>query len=105
MDNFEIIYKVLYFLEKAMDCDEPDMQEISAERFKISAKKYSLLLEMLVKRGYVDDVKIKRTLDGAIFCNIEDAKITLSGLEYLVNDPIMREMPKKFHKADWSAWA
>ena len=34
MDNFNIIYKILKQLEKAMDYDEFDMETVSAERLK-----------------------------------------------------------------------
>ena len=30
MDNFRVIYRILRYLEKALDYDEPDMSQISS---------------------------------------------------------------------------
>ena len=49
MDNFKIIYKILRYLEKAMDYEEPDFSAISPESPGISRERWSALLIMLCK--------------------------------------------------------
>ena len=51
MDNFNIIYKILKQLEKAMDYDEFDMDFVSAEHLKISENRWVRIWEMLTKEG------------------------------------------------------
>lgn len=36
MDNFRVIYRILRYLEKALDYDEPNMDCISAKALKLS---------------------------------------------------------------------
>lgn len=47
MDNFQIIYKILSTLEKAMDKPEFDISQISAETLKISDERWARYIEML----------------------------------------------------------
>lgn len=89
MDNFGIIYCILRYLEKAMDFDFADMEAVSAETLKISRQRWSSLLEMLVSQGYVEGVSIHRASDGALMISFVSPRITLRGLEYLQENPMM----------------
>ena len=95
MDEFEVIYKILRFLNKSMDCDELDLTAISSERFGITKKRWLAIIEMLADRKYIDGVQIYRHADGGLSVNIDNLRITLSGLEYLKNDSNMIECAKK----------
>ena len=90
MDNFVIIYKILKALEAAMDCDEVDMADISAERFRISENRWQALLKMLADNGYIEGVTIRRSADGCISIGIHYPCITLKGLEYLQENTLMK---------------
>lgn len=46
MDNFRVIYRILRYLEKALDYDEPDMNCISAKTMAISERRWLSLLAM-----------------------------------------------------------
>lgn len=92
MDNFSVIYKILRYLEKAMDFDEPDLDCISAERLKITGNRRDAILEMLVREGYVDGVTIKRSVDGESVMSLGHVRITLKGLEYLKENSIMKKL-------------
>ncbi|MCD7820997.1 MAG: YjcQ family protein [Clostridiales bacterium] len=91
MDNFAIIYKVLHYLEKAMDYDEADTDFISAEHLKLSDRRWAAIMEMLAKEGYVDGVSIKRPLDGEVLVAFYNPRITLKGLEYLKENSLMKK--------------
>ena len=92
MDNFYIIYKILKALEKALDYDEFDVSQISAERLGITFQRWEKLMIMLAKSGYVE---------GVIFdqCSSDYSPkleqpirpvITLKGLEYLSDNTLMK---------------
>ena len=92
MDNFRVIYKILRYLEVAMDYDEIDPERLSAESLGISKNRRLALLEMLVREGYVDGIGIKRSADGAATIFTSSPRITLKGLEYLHENSVMRKM-------------
>lgn len=87
MNNFNIIYKILKYLETAMDYDEVDMDFISPERLGISQNRWNSVIEMLAADGYIGGILIKV---GAQI-NVVTPQITLKGLEYLSEHPLMRK--------------
>lgn len=91
MDNFGIIYRILHYLEKAMDYDEADMDRISATTLKLSEQRWAAIMEMLTAEGYIDGVSLKRTLDGDVVVSVSNPRITLKGLEYLQENSLMKK--------------
>lgn len=91
MDNFRIIYRILRYLEKAMDYDEPDMDRISHAALGISHQRWLAIMEMLAADGYIDGISVKRSADGMIAVSVSAPRITLHGLEYLQENSLMRK--------------
>jgi yjcQ protein len=91
MDNFNIIYKILKHLEKAMDYDEFDMDFVSAEHLKISENRWVRIWEMLTEEGYVDGVNIKYGAQGDVVISVSNPRITLKGIEYLHENSLMKK--------------
>lgn len=91
MDNFKTVYRILRYLEKAMDYDELEMDFISANALGISERRWVAIMEMLVKEGYIDGVGVKRSADGDVDLSISDPRITLRGLEYLKENSMMQK--------------
>lgn len=92
MDNFSIIYKILKALEKALDYDEFDVSQISAERLGITFQRWEKLMIMLAKSGYVEGV-IFDQCSGDYSPKLEQPirpVITLKGLEYLSDNTLMK---------------
>lgn len=79
MYNFIAIYRILSYLEQALDYDEPDMSmsQISSSALGLSANRWLALLRLLEDAGYIE-VFGHRT------------KITLRGLEYLQQNSLMQ---------------
>lgn len=94
MNNFDIIYKILRVFELAMDYDAPNEADYSAERFGISKNRWVCLLDMLAKNGYIEGIKVQKTVDGSKIISICNPCITLSGLEYLEENSIMNKACK-----------
>ena len=91
MDNFRIIYRILHYLERAMDYDEPDLSQISAEKFSLTEQRWTAIMEMLAREKYVDGISVKRSADGEAVLSISTPRITLRGLEYLQENSMMKK--------------
>lgn len=94
MDNFKIIYRILKYLEKAMDYDEADTDFISAKKLGISDQRWIAIMEMLAKEGYITGIDIKRCIGGDICMSMSDIRITMKGLEYLQENSLMQKAAK-----------
>lgn len=77
MYNFIAIYRILSYLEQALDYDEPDMSQISSSALGLLANRWLALLRLLEDAGYIE-VFGHRT------------RITLRGLEYLQQNSLMQ---------------
>lgn len=89
MDNFKVIYRILRYLETAMDFDMVDLDRLSAEELGISENRRVAILEMLVREGYVNGIGVKRSIDGNVTISICGPRITIKGLEYLHENSMM----------------
>ena len=92
MDNFKIIYKILKILEKSMDLDEFDNNSIAKERLELSEARWSRIIAMLVKEGYVSGIDVWNGMDcGYPRVCIVRPEITIKGLEYLEENKFMKK--------------
>ena len=91
MDNFKTIYKILKYLEQAMDYDEPDLDRISADALGISEQRWAAIMEMLAKEKYIDGIALKTSADGDVSVSVPPPRITLRGLEYLQDNSAMQK--------------
>ena len=89
MDYFWAIYCILYFLQCTTRCIEFPGNDFTLEHFKVADTEFAASLEMLIKRGYIDGVDVKRSFDGMIEVSLSTPRITLSGLEYLHGNDFM----------------
>lgn len=89
MNNFTTIYRILRYLEKAMDYDEVDMERISAATLGISEQRRSAILKILADDGYIDGIDVKKSITSETLVSIASPCITLKGLEYLQENSLM----------------
>ncbi len=59
-ESIKLIYKILKILEQSMDYPEFDVDRLSPETLGISASRRDALLEMLLKKGYIDGIEVKK---------------------------------------------
>jgi len=92
MEEFRLIYRILKYLEKSMDIEEPDTRPIGAEYLRLSIPKWSRIMRMLVNEGLVDGV-IVADIDNAPYpyVNLRRPSITMKGLEYLQENSLMKK--------------
>lgn len=95
-DNFEIIYKILHTLENSMDLYEVDCGLLSAQALGISETRWKRLMFMISQEKYVSGIEYYYTpgnsLPNIYFTNPE---ITLKGMEYLAQNPLMISFRKE----------
>ena len=91
-DNFKCIYKILRTLEKALDYEKFDMNEICSERLGISKSRLLKYTEMLADAGYIKNIEIKQYIYGDCELIDDGIQITLKGLEYLSENTIMQRI-------------
>lgn len=91
-EEFKIIYAILKYLRDCLDCDEIDVDPIRPEPLGLSKTKWSNLIEMLLKNGYVEGVEIKRYMRmPPTVLHLEQIHITFKGLEYLEENSLMKK--------------
>lgn len=89
MDNFNIIYKILKVLEASMDCEEFDINIISAETLNIGQNRWNAIIEMMIDNKYIKGAVVINSIGGRTVKVNKDIRITLEGLEYLENNSMM----------------
>ncbi|MDD7740681.1 MAG: YjcQ family protein [Fusicatenibacter sp.] len=92
MDDFRIIYKILRILQNSMDLEEFDRNSISAEALGLSVPKWSRLMAMLLKEGYISGGETWNTMNcGYPRVVLSRPELTLKGLEYLEENSLMKK--------------
>ena len=96
MDNFKIIYKILKYLEGCMGQAEIDTTPLTAEALHTEQERLDEIIGMLLENGYIDGAKAKSYINSRtpIILNLNRAKITLKGLEYLEENSMMKKAAK-----------
>ena len=92
MDNFKAIYKILRSLESAMDYPEFDLAQISREALGVSKERWARYIEMMADIGLIKGVRVFKNVLGETNVADGDIRVTLKGLEYLTENPIMQKL-------------
>lgn len=92
MNNFKIIYRILKYLEAALDVTAPDMTPIKAESLGLTEERWKSLMLMLHKEGYIEGLSYKQYVGEESVMRVEKVKITLKGLEYLEENSLMQKI-------------
>lgn len=90
MDNFSVIYKILKYIERNMDCEEFDEEHFTAEFFNVSDTRFFFLLKALILDHYVSGIRCEEVPTGRTI-SIISPHLTLGGMEYLANNTMMRK--------------
>ena len=91
MEDFRIIYRILRILQKAMDLEEFDRDRLSAEALGLSVPKWSRIMAMLLKEGYISGGETWNAMEcGYPKVSLTRPELTLKGLEYLEENSLMK---------------
>ena len=92
MEDFRIIYTILRILQKAMDLEEFDSEELSAKALGLTVPKWSRLMAMLLKEGYISGGQTWNAMDcGYPKVALKRPELTMKGLEYLEENRLMKK--------------
>lgn len=92
MQDFRIIYKILYILQRSMDLEEFDKENLSPERLGLSVPKWSRIMAILIKEGYISGAETWNEADcGYPRVSLTRPEITLKGLDYLETNSLIRK--------------
>ena len=92
MNNFTVIYKILSALEKSMDFENFDSEQISPEKLGITKERRDKLLIEMQREGYITGISVKKWISSP--AHIEELispNITIKGLEYLAENSMMKK--------------
>ena len=63
MQDFRIIYKILRILQRSMDLEEFNKESLSPEQLELSKPKWSRIMAMLLKEGYISGGETWNAMD------------------------------------------
>lgn len=95
MEYFSIIYKILKAIEKSMDYEIFDENCISAETLGITQTRWEIIMEQLVKNGYIEGVSLIYSIGRQTPCiRMTRPILTIKGAEYLNENTMMKKAYK-----------
>ncbi|MBR0487587.1 MAG: hypothetical protein IJJ70_07810 [Treponema sp.] len=90
--SYGIIWQILNCLDLALDYPEVPADTLTAKRFKITENRFNNYLIMLENTGYIEGVEIIETIDGNTELDISEIKITLEGIQFLIENSVMNKI-------------
>ena len=90
--TYGIIWKILNILGLALDLKKVPLEQLTAKRFKISENRFNNYLVMLNDAGYIEGVRILDNLTDELELDISEIKITLEGIEFLIENSTMNKI-------------
>ena len=90
MDTLQTAYKILYSLEHKKKADYMGVL-ISPAKLGVQEDEWLEVIQSLQDDVYITGVKIQTNILGNQMVDIEDARITLNGAEYLRENSAMRK--------------
>lgn len=93
--SYSIIWKILNILDLYLDFEKPPLAELKAENFKISETRFRNYLLMLQNAGYIEGVFYgKKFIHEKPEVDVSEIKITLKGIEFLIENSMMNKIAK-----------
>ena len=93
MNTLQTAYKILHSLETGKKADYMGVL-ISPEKLGVSEDEWLDVMRSLIEEGYISGVKITEDIIGNTHVDIESARITLKGAEYLHENSAMKKFAK-----------
>ena len=97
MEAAKAIYKILTEFEKQLDNEEADSKLLDYRTWKISETRFFNYMQILSDAGLVQGVTVEDGPNG-MYMTVRKPKITLRGIEYLVENGAMQTVSKIVNK-------
>lgn len=88
MKSLVTIHKILKIYDDNLDADNLDIEALNAKTLKISENRFSKIIIMLSKAGYIENVDIREFQDGTTHIDYSESYITLAGLKYYAENTL-----------------
>ena len=88
MKSLVAIHKILKIYDDNLDADNLDIEALNAKALKISENRFSKIIIMLSKAGYIENVDIREFQDGTTHIDYSESHITLAGLKYYAENSL-----------------
>ncbi|MHA3065640.1 YjcQ family protein [Lacticaseibacillus saniviri] len=91
-DYFMVAFKILTYLKHCYENGEnPNPDMLKPTMYNISANQLIQTFEMLLEDGYIANLGITGTTSGKVLSNLNNTRITSSGLQYLAENSMMQK--------------
>lgn len=94
VDNLRIVYRILSIIEKKMEYTQFDLSQLSPSSLGVSLELRNNLLCSIISAGYVEGATIKRNVLGEISIDLENARLSIAGMEYLSENSVMQKIAR-----------
>lgn len=88
MNNIKLTYKILEYLDKNIDNDIINIDDINHKKLNISKTRWIRIIEMLVDGEYIKGVHLTN-IDTKPVVKFYNIRITFKGLELLYRDRVI----------------
>lgn len=88
MKSLVAIHKILKIYDDNLDADKLDIEALNAKTLKISENRFTKIIAMLSKAGYIENVDIREFQDGTTNIDYSESHITLAGLKYYAENSL-----------------
>ena len=88
MNNIKLTYKILEYLDKNIDNDIINIDDINHKKLNISKTRWIRIIEMLVEGEYIKGVHLTN-IDTKPVVKFYNTRITFKGLELLYRDRVI----------------
>lgn len=93
MEAAKAIYKILTEFEKQLDNEEADSKLLDYKAWKISETRFYNYMQILSDAGLIQGITVEDGPNG-MYMTVRKPKITLRGIEYLVENGAMQIVSK-----------
>ena len=94
-DYFTIVYKILGYLYECLKKGiEPDPEKIGPETewYSINQRYWLYIMKHMIDGGYIEGAEYRSYADGDEIIHLERASITPEGIEYLLDNRMIKKV-------------
>lgn len=88
MKTLTAIHKILKIYDDNLDADNLDTEALNAKALKLSENRFTKIIILLSKAGYIENVDIREFQDGTTSVDYSESYITLAGLKYYAENSL-----------------
>ena len=88
MKTLTAVHKILKVYDDNLDADALDTEALNAKALKLSENRFTKIIILLSKSGYIENVDIREHQDGSTDVDYSESYITLAGLKYYAENSL-----------------